>query len=68
MFYVYTHGCKIDILLKVRAKDPDALRFFQEKYRLVQMIATLQTPYITILDGYARKHCWEVRKRGEGNI
>ncbi|KAI7874633.1 ClpP/crotonase [Lichtheimia hyalospora FSU 10163] len=43
----------LDILLKVRAKDPDALRFFQEKYRLVQMIATLQTPYITILDGYA---------------
>lgn len=50
----------LDILLKVRAKDPDALRFFQEKYRLVQMIATLQTPYITILDGYARKyHCEE---------
>lgn len=30
------------------------------------MIATLQTPYITILDGYARKYCWEVRKEEKG--
>ncbi|KAI9322483.1 ClpP/crotonase-like domain-containing protein [Dichotomocladium elegans] len=43
----------LDILLKVRAKDPDSLHFFQEKNRLVQMISTLQTPYISILDGYA---------------
>ncbi|KAI7857287.1 ClpP/crotonase-like domain-containing protein [Circinella umbellata] len=43
----------LDILLRVRAKDPDSLHFFQEKFRLVQMIATLQTPYITFLDGYA---------------
>ncbi|KAI8149593.1 ClpP/crotonase-like domain-containing protein [Fennellomyces sp. T-0311] len=43
----------LDVLLKVRAKDPDSLHFFQEKFRLAQMISTLQTPYITLLDGYA---------------
>ncbi|KAI9491730.1 ClpP/crotonase-like domain-containing protein [Zychaea mexicana] len=43
----------LDILLKVRSKDPDSLHFFQEKFRLAQMISTLQTPYITLLDGYA---------------
>ncbi|CEG78158.1 hypothetical protein RMATCC62417_12804 [Rhizopus microsporus] len=43
----------IDILQKANARDPDALYFFQDKFSLVQMIATLQTPYISILDGYA---------------
>ncbi|KAI8098371.1 ClpP/crotonase-like domain-containing protein [Gilbertella persicaria] len=42
-----------DILLKAKAKDPDALYFFQDKFGLVQMIATLKTPYVAILDGYA---------------
>lgn len=44
-----------DVLNKAKARDPDALYFFQDKFSLVQMIATLQTPYITILDGYACK-------------
>ncbi|KAG0743323.1 hypothetical protein G6F57_000490 [Rhizopus arrhizus] len=43
----------LDVLNKAKARDPDALYFFQDKFSLVQMIATLQTPYITILDGYA---------------
>ncbi|KAI9473579.1 MAG: ClpP/crotonase-like domain-containing protein [Benjaminiella poitrasii] len=43
----------LDILTMAKEKDPDALHFFQDKFRLVQMIATLQTPYISILDGYA---------------
>ncbi|KAI7900649.1 ClpP/crotonase-like domain-containing protein [Cokeromyces recurvatus] len=43
----------LDILVKVKEKNPDALYFFQDKFRLVQMIATLQTPYVSILDGYA---------------
>ncbi|OBZ87067.1 3-hydroxyisobutyryl-CoA hydrolase, mitochondrial [Choanephora cucurbitarum] len=43
----------LDILLKAQAKDPDALYFFQDKFGLVQMIATLKTPYVAILDGYA---------------
>ncbi|CEI93040.1 hypothetical protein RMCBS344292_07284 [Rhizopus microsporus] len=43
----------LDILQKANARDPDALYFFQDKFSLVQMIATLQTPYISILDGYA---------------
>ncbi|KAI9280500.1 ClpP/crotonase-like domain-containing protein [Sporodiniella umbellata] len=43
----------VDVLNRAKAKDPDTLHFFEEKFSLVQMIATLQTPYITILDGYA---------------
>ncbi|KAL0074792.1 ClpP/crotonase-like domain-containing protein [Phycomyces blakesleeanus] len=42
-----------EVLLKVKSKDPDALYFFQEKFGLVQTIATLNTPYVAILDGYA---------------
>lgn len=45
----------LDILIKAKEKDPDALYFFQDKFALVQMIATLQTPYVSVLDGYARK-------------
>lgn len=45
----------LDILIKAKEKDPDALYFFQDKFGLVQMIATLQTPYVSVLDGYARK-------------
>lgn len=44
----------IEVLLKTRTKDPDCLRFFQEKFWLIQMISTLQTPFISVLDGYAR--------------
>lgn len=43
----------LDVLTRAKAKDPDALYFFQDKFRLVQMIATLQTPYVAVLDGYA---------------
>ncbi|KAI8986011.1 ClpP/crotonase-like domain-containing protein [Pilobolus umbonatus] len=43
----------LDILTKTQSKDPDALYFFQDKYALIQMIATLKTPYVAILDGYA---------------
>ncbi|CAO3682635.1 unnamed protein product [Rhizopus stolonifer] len=43
----------LDVLKKAKSKDPDTLHFFEEKFSLIQMIATLQTPYITILDGYA---------------
>lgn len=43
----------LDVLMKAKAKDPDALYFFQDKFGLVQMIATLQTPYVAVLDGYA---------------
>ncbi|KAI7893736.1 ClpP/crotonase-like domain-containing protein [Mucor mucedo] len=43
----------LDILIKAKEKDPDALYFFQDKFALVQMIATLQTPYVSVLDGYA---------------
>jgi 3-hydroxyisobutyryl-CoA hydrolase len=42
--------------MKAKAKDPDALYFFQDKFGLVQMIATLQTPYVAVLDGYACKY------------
>jgi enoyl-CoA hydratase/carnithine racemase len=42
-------------LTRAKQKDPDALYFFQDKFRLVQMIATLQTPYVAVLDGYACK-------------
>ncbi|KAI7861677.1 ClpP/crotonase-like domain-containing protein, partial [Spinellus fusiger] len=42
-----------EILQKVEAKDPDALYFYQEKFGLTQTIATLRTPYVAILDGYA---------------
>lgn len=53
----------IDILQKANARDPDALYFFQDKFSLVQMIATLQTPYISILDGYAcKRHCVDMNK------
>ncbi|KAL1936353.1 hypothetical protein VTP01DRAFT_487 [Rhizomucor pusillus] len=43
----------LEVLLKTRTKDPDCLRFFQEKFWLIQMISTLQTPFISVLDGYA---------------
>ncbi|KAI8083585.1 ClpP/crotonase-like domain-containing protein [Thamnidium elegans] len=43
----------LDVLMKAKEKDPDALYFFQDKFGLVQMIATLQTPYVSVLDGYA---------------
>lgn len=43
----------LEVLLRAKQKDPDALYFFQDKYGLVQMIATLQTPYVAVLDGYA---------------
>ncbi|ORZ17699.1 ClpP/crotonase-like domain-containing protein [Absidia repens] len=43
----------LDIIHKVNTKDPDALYYFQEKSALVQMISTLSTPYVSILDGYA---------------
>lgn len=53
-------GCQpkrsVDVLTRAKAKDPDALYFFQDKFRLVQMIATLQTPYVAVLDGYACKY------------
>lgn len=45
----------LDVLLRAREKDPDALYFFQDKFALVQMIATLKTPYVSVLDGYACK-------------
>ncbi|KAI8092747.1 ClpP/crotonase-like domain-containing protein [Halteromyces radiatus] len=43
----------LDIIHKVNTKDPDALYYFQEKSSLIQMISTLSTPYVSILDGYA---------------
>lgn len=53
----------VDVLTRAKAKDPDALYFFQDKFRLVQMIATLQTPYVAVLDGYACK-CFARRIKG----
>lgn len=46
----------LEVLLRAKQKDPDALYFFQDKFGLVQMIATLQTPYVAVLDGYACKN------------
>jgi 3-hydroxyisobutyryl-CoA hydrolase len=46
----------LEVLIKAKEKDPDALYFFQDKFGLVQMIATLQTPYVAVLDGYACKY------------
>ncbi|CAO3609280.1 unnamed protein product [Cunninghamella echinulata] len=43
----------LEIVQKVNSKDPDALYYFQEKSALIQMISTLSTPYVSILDGYA---------------
>ncbi|KAI8064453.1 ClpP/crotonase-like domain-containing protein [Gongronella butleri] len=43
----------LDLVQKVKNKDPDALYYFQEKSVLIQMISTLATPYVSILDGYA---------------
>ncbi|ORX48570.1 ClpP/crotonase [Hesseltinella vesiculosa] len=43
----------LEILQKVKEKDPDSLYYFQEKSALIQMISTLSTPYVSILDGYA---------------
>ena len=45
----------LEVLLNAKDKDPNALYFFQDKFGLVQMIATLQTPYVAVLDGYACK-------------
>lgn len=49
-----------DILQKAKMKDPDALYFFQDKFGLVQMIATLKTPYVAVLDGYACKMVYDM--------
>ncbi|KAI8328492.1 ClpP/crotonase-like domain-containing protein [Chlamydoabsidia padenii] len=43
----------LEIIDKVNSKDPDALYYFKEKSALIQMIATLSTPYVSLLDGYA---------------
>lgn len=59
----YVKG-SIDVLTRAKAKDPDALYFFQDKFRLVQMIATLQTPYVAVLDGYACKYFCGIVIRG----
>lgn len=64
----YVKG-SIDVLTRAKAKDPDALYFFQDKFRLVQMIATLQTPYVAVLDGYACKYffLWNCDQRISGS-
>jgi hypothetical protein len=37
------------------AKDPNATKFFEEEYQLDHLIATLDTPFVSIMDGITSK-------------
>lgn len=37
------------------AKDPNAAKFFEEEYQLDHLIATLETPFVSIMNGITSK-------------
>lgn len=53
------HGIFILLCVAVvdlaEAKDSNAAKFFEEEYQLDHLIATLDTPYVSIMDGITSK-------------
>jgi 3-hydroxyisobutyryl-CoA hydrolase len=50
---MWTHRwVQIGIVSQIEKKDPDALAFFEEEYRLNHLIATLRTPFVALMNGY----------------
>ncbi|KAI9331143.1 ClpP/crotonase-like domain-containing protein [Pilaira anomala] len=45
-------GGDVEIVIDLaEAKDPNATKFFEEEYQLDHLIATLDTPFVSIMDG-----------------
>ncbi|ORX88709.1 ClpP/crotonase [Basidiobolus meristosporus CBS 931.73] len=44
-------GDVVDVIKKAQNKDPGALKFFEEEYRLNYTLATLKTPFVALING-----------------